>query len=448
MFNNLSDKLNSIFSALKKRGALKEEDVTAAMREIRVALLEADVALPVVKEFVNTVKEKAVGQEVIDSVTPAQMVVKIVHDQLVETLGAESAELNLKVTPPAVILMAGLQGSGKTTSSAKLAKFLTDKLNKKVMMASLDVYRPAAQEQLKILGESIDVETLPIVEGQKPLDITKRALKEAKLSAMDVLILDTAGRLHIDDTLMDELIAVHKLAAPSETLLVVDSMTGQDAVNVAKAFHEKLTLTGTILTRIDGDARGGAALSMRQVTGCPIKFAGTGEKVDQFEIFHPDRIAGRILGMGDIVGLVEKAAETADLKESEKLKKKIQKGNFDLGDMESQLNQMLKMGGLGSIMKMMPGMGNMQEKLLGAGIDDKAIKRQIAIIRSMTPKERKFYKLLNASRKRRIATGAGASVQEINKLVKQYEGMHKMMKKMKKLGKKGMLRGGLEGLFS
>lgn len=447
MFENLGDRLSRIFSSLTGKGALKEEDVSAALREIRVALLEADVALPVVKSFTESIKEKAVGQEVLDSVTPGQMVVKIVHDELVSLLGSETADINLATTPPAVILMAGLQGSGKTTSSAKLAKWLSTKKKKKVMMASLDVYRPAAQEQLQTLGERIEVATLPIVAGEEPLAITKRALKQAKLEGVDVLILDTAGRLHVDETLMEEVKAVHKAAKPVETLLVADSMTGQDAVTVARSFHEQLPLTGIVLTRVDGDARGGAALSMRQVTGCPIKFVGLGEKVDQFDLFHPDRIANRILDMGDVVGLVEKAAETLDKNEAEKLNKKLQKGTFDLNDMASQLRQMLKMGGMSGLVGMIPGLGKFKDKLPTAGEGDQVVKRQIAIISSMTPKERRYYKLLNASRKRRVAAGSGSTVQEVNQLLKQYEGAMKMMKKVNKLGKKGLLRQGLGGLL-
>ena len=448
MFSNLSERLNKVFTALKSRGALKEADVTAALREIRVALLEADVALPVVKAFTEAVKEKAIGQEVIDSVSPGQMVVKIVHDELVAVLGAEASELNFSVKPPVIFLMVGLQGSGKTTSTAKLASWLSKKQKKKILMASLDVYRPAAQEQLRLLGERIEVDTLPIVPEEKPEAITKRALEATKLGAYDLLMLDTAGRLHVDDTLMDEVKAVHALASPAETLLVADSMTGQDAVTVAQAFHEKLDLTGIVLTRVDGDARGGAALSMRHVTGCPIKFVGLGEKIDQFDVFHPDRIASRILEMGDVVSLVEKAAETLDKNEAERLNKKLQKGKFDLGDMIAQMRQMQKMGGMASLMGMLPGLGKLKDKLPDAGESDRALKRQIAIVESMTPKERRYHKLLNASRKKRVAAGSGTTVQEVNQLLKQYEGMLKMMKKMKKMGKKGMLRQGLEGLFS
>ncbi len=447
MFENLSDRLGKIFSTLTGKGFLKEEDVTLALREIRVALLEADVALPVVKSLTESIKEKAIGQAVLQSVTPGQMVVKIVHDELIKILGEEVSSLHLATTPPAVLVMVGLQGSGKTTSTAKLAKWIVTKYRKKVLMASLDTYRPAAQEQLKMLGERIGIATLPIVQEEKPLKITQRALKTAKLEGYDVLLLDTAGRLHVDEGLMDEVKAIHALAKPVETLLVADSMTGQDALTVAKSFSEQLALTGIILTRIDGDARGGAALSMRHVTGCPIKFVGLGEKIDQFDTFHPDRIAGRILGMGDVVSLVEKAAETLDKNEAEKLNKKLAKGTFDLNDMASQLRQMMKMGGMAQLMGMMPGLGSVKDKLPNAGESDKVIKRQIAIVGSMTPKERRYHTLLNASRKRRVAEGAGVTVQEVNQLLKQYEGAMKMMKRMNKLDKKGLLRQGLGNFF-
>jgi len=447
MFDNLGDRLGKIFSTLTGRGFLKEQDVAVALREIRVALLEADVALPVVKALTESIKEKAIGQEVLQSITPGQMVVKIVHDELVAVLGNDASPLNLSTTPPAVLLMVGLQGSGKTTTTAKLAKWISTKQRKKILMASLDTYRPAAQEQLKLLGERIGVATLPIVTAENPLEITKRALKTAKLEGYDILILDTAGRLHVDKDLMDEVQSIHSLSNPIETLLVADSMTGQDALTVAKTFSESLPLTGIILTRIDGDARGGAALSMRYITGCPIKFVGLGEKIDQFDIFHPDRIAGRILGKGDIVSLVEKAAETLDKNEAEKLNKKLQKGTFDLSDMASQMRQMLKMGGMANLMGMLPGLGSLKDKLPNAGESDKVLKRQIAIVGSMTPKERRYHTLLNASRKRRVAAGAGVTVQEINQLLKQYEGTIKMMKRVNKLEKKGLLRQGLGNLF-
>ena len=447
MFQNLSDRLSKIFQNLTRRGVLTEDDVNSALREIRIALLEADVALPVVKDFIEKVRLKATGQKVVDNVMPGQMVVKIVHDELASMLGGTTAELNLATTPPAVIMLVGLQGSGKTTSTAKLARYLKEKLKKKVMVASLDIYRPAAQEQLAILARSLDIACLESVTGEKPEAITKRALKEARLSGMDVLLLDTAGRLHIDGVLMDELVHVTKLAAPIETLLVVDAMTGQDALNVAQAFHAALTLTGIMLTRLDGDARGGVALSMKHVTGCPIKFVGVGEKVDQLEVFHPDRMAGRILDQGDVVSLVEKAMDTLDKQEVDALHKKIGKGSFDLNDMATQLRQMQKMGGLAGFIKMLPGMGDLQNKLSQTGINDRTIKRQIAIIQSMTPRERQYYQLLNGSRRKRIAAGSGTTVQDVNRLLKQFEGAQKMMQRMNKLGKKGLLRDGLQGLF-
>jgi signal recognition particle subunit SRP54 len=447
MFQSLSSRLTSVLDRLRGRGALTEADVVAALREVRIALLEADVSLSVVKQFIEDVKEKAIGQDVIRGVNPGHMVVKIVHDHLIATLGETPEEINLATTPPAVILMVGLQGSGKTTSTGKLAKLLAQKYRKKVLMASLDIYRPAAQHQLEILGKQLSLETLPIIEGQKPLQIAERALQAARKQGMDVVLLDTAGRLHIDDALMEEVTLVKKATNPIETLLVADAMTGQDAVTIAKAFHEKVGVTGIILTRVDGDARGGAALSMRAVTGRPIKFLGVGEKLDQLEVFQPDRIASRILDMGDVVGLVEKAAEMVDQAEAEKMAAKLQKGQFDLSDMLLQLQQMQKMGGLSSLMGMLPGIGRMKDKLSEAGMDDSVIKRQMAIIQSMTKKERRDPKLLNGSRKRRIATGSGTSVQEVNRLLKQFMQMQTVMKQMGKLGKKGLLRQGLKGLF-
>ena len=489
MFKNLGDRLGDIFSKLTKRGALSEEDVTAAMREVRIALLEADVALPVVKDFIKAVKAEAVGQEVIKSVTPGQMVIKIVNDHLVKVLSgvpfgknadeetdgeiqevrskphqdsnqnSESERslsdqnqflnqpLNLATKPPAVIMMAGLQGSGKTTFTAKIARFLKEKHNKKVLMASTDIYRPAAREQLATLGEQIEVQTLPIIQSEHPLDIAKRALEIARLEAFDVLFIDTAGRLHIDDDLMDELQDIRDLAKPVETLLATDAMTGQDAVNVAATFQDKIGITGTILSRIDGDARGGAALSMRYVTGVPIKFLGTGERVHELEVFHPDRIASRILDMGDVVSLVEKAAETIDQEEAEAMALQMQKGVFTLDDMAKQLSQISKMGGMTGIMGMLPGIGKLQDKIDAAGINDNMVAKQIAMIRSMTKKERQDAKLLNGSRKRRIAAGSGASVPEVNRLLKQYKDMSLAMKRFKKLGKKGLMRQGLAGLF-
>ncbi|MEQ8831904.1 MAG: signal recognition particle protein [Alphaproteobacteria bacterium] len=443
MFESLSDRLGGVFDALKRRGSLKASDVDAAMRDIRIALLEADVALPVVKEFINGVKEKAVGEQVLKSVTPGQQVVKIVHDALVDLLHTDDQDLNLIGEPPFAILMVGLQGSGKTTTTAKLAKRLSEKEKKKVLMASLDVYRPAAQEQLKILGEQTGVATLPIVAGQQPVDIAKRALNAARLGGYDIVFLDTAGRLHVDEQLMAEVAAVRDTAAPRETLLVADSMTGQDAVTVAKSFQDRVGLSGIVLTRVDGDARGGAALSMRHVTGKPIKFLGTGEKMDEVEAFRADRVAGRILGMGDVVSLVEKAAETIEQAEAEKIARKMQKGEYDLEDMASQLKQMRKMGGLEGLMGMLPGVAKIKKQMAGANIDPKALLRQEAIISSMTPQERRQPKMLHASRKRRIAAGSGTSVQDVNKLLKQHQTMAKMMKQVSKLGKQGKLPGGM-----
>ena len=448
MFDSLTNRLGDVFDRLRKRGALSEADVTAALREVRIALLEADVALPVVKDFINAVREKAIGQDVIRSVSPGQMVVKIVHDHLVEVLGSGATDLSLQAVPPVVYLMVGLQGSGKTTTTAKIALRFKNREKRKVMMASLDVNRPAAQEQLQILGKQIEVETLPIVKGEQPLAITQRALNAAALGGFDVLLLDTAGRLHIDEGLMFEVAAVRDLAKPHETLLVADAMTGQDAINVAKSFNDRIGVTGIVLTRVDGDSRGGAALSMRAVTGKPIKLLGMGEKLEALETFHPDRIAGRILGMGDVVSLVEKAAETVDQEEAEKLAAKMQKGDFDLDDMAMQLRQLRKMGGLSGVMGMLPGIGKIKKQLNEANIDDRIIKRQEAIISSMTKAERKNPKLMNASRRRRIAVGSGTSVQDVNKLLKQHQDMAGMMKHMQKVGKKGLMRGGLGGMFS
>ncbi|MBK9431638.1 MAG: signal recognition particle protein [Sphingomonadales bacterium] len=439
MFDKLSDRLGGVFDRLRGRGALNENDVREAMREVRVALLEADVALPVARDFVEKVTEQAVGQSVLKSVTPGQQVVKIVNDALVEMLGSEASELNLAVAPPAIIMMVGLQGSGKTTTTAKIAKLLKDKERKKVMMASLDVNRPAAQAQLATLGTQIDVATLPIVEGQQPVDITKRALQAAKLQGFDVLLLDTAGRLHVDQQLMDEMRAVANTATPQEILLVVDSLTGQDAVNVAKSFGEQVDLTGVVLTRMDGDARGGAALSMRAVTGKPIKFAGVGEKMDALEAFHPARVAGRILGMGDVVGLVERAAEIVEKDEAEKIAAKMAKGQFDLNDLRSQLRQMTKMGGLGAIAGMMPGMKKAKAAMAQGGMDDKVLLRMDAIIGSMTLKEREKPALLNAKRKIRVANGSGTTVQDVNRLLKMHQEMESAMKRIRKMG-------GLKGL--
>jgi signal recognition particle subunit SRP54 len=441
MFDSLSDRLSGVFDRLRGRGALTEADVRAAMREVRIALLEADVALPVVRQFVDKVTEAAVGQQVLKSVTPGQQVVKIVHDALVEMLGADAAELNLEVTPPAVILMVGLQGSGKTTTTGKIAKRLTERERKKVMMASLDVARPAAQEQLRVLGEQARVATLPVVQGQQPVDIARRALQAAKLQGYDVLLLDTAGRLHVDQALMDEMKAIAQVSAPDEILLVVDALTGQDAVNVASSFSEQVPLTGIVLTRLDGDARGGAALSMRAVTGKPIKFAGVGEALDGLELFHPSRIAGRILGMGDVVGLVERAQETIKADEAEALARKMAKGQFDLNDLRSQLAQMQRMGGLSGLAGMLPGMKKAQAAMASSGVDNKVLVHMDAIIGSMTPKERVRPELMNAKRKIRVAKGAGRTVQEVNKLLKMHQDMATAMKRLKKMGGFGKLAG-------
>jgi signal recognition particle subunit SRP54 len=446
MFESLSDRLGGVFDRLRGRGALNEADVRGAMREVRVALLEADVALPVVRTFVDKATEQAVGQQVLRSVTPGQQVVKIVHDTLVEMLGAEQVELDIEVTPPAVIMLVGLQGSGKTTTTAKLAKRLTEKDRKKVMMASLDVARPAAQEQLAVLGRQADVATLPIVAGQSPVDIARRALNAAKLQGYDVLMLDTAGRLHVDQALMDEMKAVAEVSAPNEILLVADSMTGQDAVNVAKSFTDQIDLTGVILTRMDGDARGGAALSMRAVTGKPIKFAGTGEAIDKIEPFHPERVAGRILGMGDVVSLVERAQETIQVEEAEAMAAKMAKGQFDLNDLRAQLQQMQRMGGLGALAGMMPGMGKMKNQINASGVlEGNVLGRLDAIITSMTAKERLKPDLMNAKRKIRVAKGSGTTVQDVNRLLKMHQEMANAMKKIKKMGglaKLGAMFGG------
>ncbi len=441
MFESLNKRLGSILGNLRRKGALSESDIDSVMREVRIALLEADVALPVVKDFIKSLKEKAVGAEVIRSVSPAQMVIKLVQDHLTELLGSSNEELNLAANPPVVIMMVGLQGSGKTTSSGKLALHLKNKMGKKVLLASLDVYRPAAQKQLEVVAQQAASGSLPIIEKQKPAEITSRALKMGREEGYDVIILDTAGRLHIDDELMAELQEVKKLASPIETLLVADSLTGQDAVNIASEFDNKVGITGIILTRVDGDARGGAALSMRQVTGKPIKFMGVGEKLEEFEPFHPERIASRILDMGDIISLVEKASENIDREEAEKMAAKLQKGQFDFNDLLSQFQQLKKMGGLGSLMGMIPGIGKIKEQMANVNMDDSVIKSQEAIILSMTPQERANPKLMSGSRKRRIAAGAGTTVQEVNKLIKAQKQMEGMMKKMKKMGgKKGMAK--------
>ncbi|MEE4199087.1 signal recognition particle protein [Erythrobacter sp.] len=443
MFDNLSDRLGGVFDRLKGRGALREQDVRDAMREVRVALLEADVALPVARRFIDAVTEKAIGQEVLRAVSPGQQVVKIVHDELVAMLSGEDASaegeivgegLKLDAKPPVVVMMVGLQGSGKTTTTAKLGKLIREKYGKKAMMASLDVNRPAAQEQLKVLGEQVDVATLPIVAGQQPVDIARRAMEASRLQNFDVLLLDTAGRLHVDEALMAEMKAVSQVSAPTEVLLVVDALTGQDAVNVAQSFSGEVPLTGVVLTRMDGDARGGAALSMRAVTGKPIKFAGTGEKLDAIEPFRPKSVADRILGMGDVVSLVEKAAATIKEEEAAKLAENFEKGKFDLDDLRMQLKQMQNMGGIGMLAGMMPGMKKAKQAMAAADMDDKVLVHMDAIIGSMTAKERANPNLMNAKRKKRVAAGSGTDVQSVNKLLKMHQEMGRAMKQLKKMG--------------
>ncbi|NCP24592.1 MAG: signal recognition particle protein [Erythrobacter sp.] len=445
MFDTLSDRLGSVFDRLKGRGALSEQDVRDAMREVRIALLEADVALPVVRRFIDAVTERAIGQDVLRSVTPGQQVIKIVDDELTAMLGggedadADAGKLKLEAKPPVVIMMVGLQGSGKTTTTAKLGRLIREKHGKKALMASLDVNRPAAQEQLQVLGTQVDVATLPIIQGQQPVDIARRALESAKLQNADVLLLDTAGRLHVDEALMAEMKAVASVSTPTEVLLVVDSLTGQDAVNVAKSFTDEVPLTGVVLTRMDGDARGGAALSMRFVTGKPIKFAGTGEKLDAIEAFDPKRVAGRILGMGDVVSLVEKAAASVKQEDAEALAKKMAKGQFDLDDLRMQLKQMQNMGGLGMLAGMMPGMKKAKAAMAASNMDDRVLLHMDAIIGSMTAKERKRPELMNAKRKKRVAAGSGTQVQDVNKVLKMHQEMGRAMKQIKKMG-------GLKGL--
>jgi signal recognition particle subunit SRP54 len=434
MFQSLSDRLSGILDKLTRRGSLTDSDVAEAMREVRRALLEADVALEVVREFTDKVKEKAVGQEVIKSVTPGQMVVKIVHDELVAMLGSDAQPIDLVAQPPVPVLLVGLQGSGKTTTCAKIGYRLTNRDKKKVLMASLDVRRPAAQEQLRILGEQTKVDTLPVIAGQTPQQITRRALDAARLGGYDVVLLDTAGRIHIDEALMQETVDVRDITRPHETLLVADSLTGQDAVKLAKSFNERVGISGIVLTRVDGDGRGGAALSMRAVTGKPIKLIGVGEKWDALEDFHPERIAGRILGMGDVVSLVEKAAQTIDMEKAEAIAQKMRKGEFDLEDLSDQLKQMEKLGGMSSMLGMLPGIGKVKKQLDAANIDDKIVKRQRAIISSMTPKERRSPKILDGKRKRRIAAGSGTKPEDINRLLKMHRQMADMMKMMGKRG--------------
>ncbi|MXN64827.1 signal recognition particle protein [Stappia sp. GBMRC 2046] len=446
MFESLSDRLSGVLDKLTKRGALSESDVSEAMREVRRALIEADVALPVVRSFTDKVKNRAVGQEVLKSVTPGQQVVKIVHDQLVEMLGSDAKPIDLDAPAPVCIMMVGLQGSGKTTTTGKIARRLTERDRRKVLMASLDTRRPAAQEQLKVLGEQNGVDTLPIIAGQTPVQIANRAMTAAKLGGYDVVMLDTAGRIHIDEPLMVEMAEVRKASNPHEILLVADALTGQDAVNLATAFDERVGITGIVLTRMDGDGRGGAALSMRAVTGKPVKLIGTGEKADALEEFHPSRIADRILGMGDIVSLVEKAAQEFDADKAAKMAAKMKKGSFDLEDLAEQLKQMEKLGGMSGIMGMMPGVGKIKKQLDAANLDDKVVKRQVAIIQSMTPAERRRPELMKASRKKRVARGSGVDVADVNKLLKMHRQMADMMKQMGKgKGLFGKLMGGMGG---
>ena len=448
MFETLSGRLSGVFDRLTRQGALSDEDVATALREVRVALLEADVSLPVARDFIKRINDKASGQAVTKSVTPGQQVVKIVHDELVHVLAGDTAAPALKIdSPPAPVLMVGLQGSGKTTTTAKLARRWKDREGKRVLMASLDTRRPAAMQQLAILGTQVGVDTLPIVPGQDAVAIAKRAKQQAALGGYDIVMLDTAGRLHVDDELMAEVAAVRDATGPNETLLVVDGLTGQDAVNVAEQFDGRVGLSGVILTRMDGDGRGGAALSMRAVTGKPIRFVGVGEKLDALEEFRPEQVAGRILGMGDIVALVEKAQETLEAEAAERMMKRFQKGQFNMNDLKAQLQQMQKMGGMQGVMGMLPGMGKMQQQMTEAGLDDRMLRRQVALIDSMTKRERRNPDLLQASRKKRIAAGAGLDVQELNRLLKMHRQMADMMKKVGGMGKKGLLRGGLGALL-
>jgi signal recognition particle subunit SRP54 len=441
MFESLSEKLGGILDRLTRRGALTEADVDAAMREVRRTLLEADVALEVVRGFIDRVRERAVGVEVIKSVTPGQMVVKVVHDQLVETLGSEAQAIDLNAPAPVVVMMVGLQGSGKTTTTAKLGKRLNEVTKRKVLMAALDTRRPAAMEQLAVLGRQVTVDTLPIVAGQTPVQIARRAVEAARLGGYDVVLLDTAGRITLDEAMMAEAAEVKRAAGPHEVLLVADALTGQDAVNLARAFNERVGVTGIVLTRVDGDGRGGAALSMRAVTGKPIKLIGTGEKIDALEDFHPSRIADRILGMGDIVSLVEKAAATIDAERAQRVAEKMRKGAFDLSDLRDQLAQMQKLGGMAGLLGMMPGVAKMKSQIANANLDDRLVKRQMAIVDSMTPRERRQPDLLKASRKKRIAAGSGTKVEDVNRLLKMHRTMADMMKAMG-----GAKRGPMAGL--
>jgi len=445
MFEGLTERLGDVFDKLKGRGALKESDVTDALREVRVALLEADVALSVVKDFIAKVKVSAIGEDVLRSITPGQMVVKIVHDELVEMLGAVPEPLRVHGNPPNVVMMVGLQGSGKTTTTAKIAARLTRVDKKKVLMASLDIYRPAAQQQLKQLGDQNNLATLPIVFGEQPVSIAKRALKVGRTEGYDVVILDTAGRLHIDDTLMNEVTQVRDAVTPGETLLVADAMTGQDSVTIAQQFAEKIGISGIVLTRIDGDARGGAALSMKAVTDKPIKFLGVGEKIDELDVFDARRVAGTILGQGDVVGLVERVSQVVKQEDAEKAAQKLLKGLFTLEDMGKQLGQLRQMGDIKGLMGMIPGIGKAKKELAAANIDDKKIAQQQAIIQSMTPKERRNSKIINGSRRKRIAAGSGTSVQEVNRLLKQFLMMSKMMKQAGKMSKSGRMPAGMGG---
>ena len=446
MFENLSNRLQDVFSSLKKTGSIDESALDLAMRDIRRALLEADVSLEVVKKFISEVKQKALGQEIIQSISPSQMIIKLVNDELINILGNDTATINIEGKKPASLMLVGLQGSGKTTSIAKLAKFIKSKYNKNILLVSLDVNRPAAFEQLQKLAHDIDIEILPKVENQSPENIAKRAIAAAEINDIDLILFDTAGRTSIDDNLMQELKELESIVEPIETLLILDSMTGQDAINVAKNFSDKIKLTGSILTRVDGDARGGAALSLKMTTGCPIKFIGNGEKIDDIEIFHPDRIANRILDMGDVVTLVEKAAENIDHQEAEKMAERLQQGEFDLNDLLSQINQMKKMGGISSMLKFIPGMKNLGDK--ANTVSDDAIKKQEAIILSMTKLERRKPKMINSSRKQRIAKGSGTVVSEVNRILKQHRKMADMMKRVSKKGMSGLQDLGLPQDFN
>ena len=446
MFENLSNRLQDVFSSLKKTGSIDETALDLAMRDIRRALLEADVSLEVVKKFISEVKQKALGQEIIQSISPSQMVIKLVNDELINILGNDTATINIEGKKPASLMLVGLQGSGKTTSIAKLAKFIKSKYSKNILLVSLDVNRPAAFEQLQKLAHDIDIEILPKVENQSPENIAKRAIAAAEINDIDLILFDTAGRTSIDDNLMQELKELDSIVEPIETLLILDSMTGQDAINVAKNFSDKIKLTGSILTRVDGDARGGAALSLKMTTGCPIKFIGNGEKIDDIEIFHPDRIANRILDMGDVVTLVEKAAESIDHQEAEKMAERLQQGEFDLNDLLSQINQMKKMGGISSMLKFIPGMKNLGDK--ANTVSDDAIKKQEAIILSMTKLERRKPKMINSSRKQRIAKGSGTVVSEVNRILKQHRKMADMMKRVSKKGMSGLQDLGLPQDFN